>query len=747
MSESFTKLGSYRVLSSIGAGGMGAVFLAEHEVIGRQTVIKILHPQVAAEPQMVERFFNEARATNRVKHRGIVDIYDCGYTPDNRPYLVMEYLQGQSLAAFLNAEGRKLSPPFVAEIIAEIAAALGAAHRSGIVHRDLKPDNLFLATDDQGQRLVKVLDFGIAQLAVDPTARMTKSFQIFGTPFYMSPEQCASSKSVDHRADIYSLAIIAYEMMCGRPPFVAEGAGRVMAMHQYEPVPPPRSLRPSIPEPVERVLLRALAKDPAARYDAIETFARELVSAAMLAVPGATPGPSIPPTMINPGQGAAPTPGARAAVASPPTIPSAAVSRGPAPSSASSGLPRVDGAITVYGVPFPEPSPDARPAMIAPPITTLSHGAGEVAAGPTQRTRVAPWKIGALAAAATAVVAGGIVLAIVLRAPSSEQRPGTAPGTSTEVLARAPHPDPPIKKEVAPVRDSGRAADPVAAVKKEVASVRDSGRAADPVAAIKEALPAEGRSLVDQITGEVKAGVKRELGKTLLSIKGEKEKKGKKKNVKRAQEGQKEAVPTGSGPDVVFVDTLRRAQRAYMMGDGNGAMRLARQALSLRPSDQKALAVLVISACAVKDRTTAASAYARLGETFRPKTSSMCAKHGVTLGAAAPGAARPGSAVPAARPQPVTVDARSQSTIQQVMRRAAPGVMACAQQQNATGQIFVDVVIAPSGTVTSVTPGGVASSNPALSRCIASVVRRLTFPPARDGTKIKYPFIALNRGR
>ena len=275
-------LGSYRVLAPLGEGGMGSVWLAEHTAIGRKAAIKVLHPEYAVKEEVVQRFFNEARAANLVQHPSIVDIYDYGQAPDVGAYIVMEFLKGESLAARLERAG-PMPPRRAATIVARVASAVGAAHASDLVHRDLKPDNLFLVPDPDhpGDERVKVLDFGVAKLIeAGPRAGVvTGTGQVLGTPRYMSPEQCDGAKSIDARSDIYALGVIAYELLCGRPPFVAEGWGEMMV--QQITVDPPRlaSFRPGIPAALEDAVLVALAKDPARRYQTMAEMAEALLSA------------------------------------------------------------------------------------------------------------------------------------------------------------------------------------------------------------------------------------------------------------------------------------------------------------------------------------------------------------------------------------------------------------------------------------------------------------------------------------
>jgi serine/threonine-protein kinase len=275
-------VGSYRIIGKIGEGGMGAVYVAEHTLIGRQAAIKVLQREMSHRQDLVTRFFNEARAATAVKHPGIVEIYDFGYHTDGSAYIVMEYLEGETLSARLRRFG-PLPAARAAALGRQVAGALGAAHAKGIVHRDLKPDNIFIVRDPDitdGER-TKILDFGIAKLAGDqPGSSRTRTGVVMGTPTYMSPEQSKGAGNVDARTDLYALGCIVFEMVCGRPPFVAEGGGEVMAQHIYAAVPAPSSIAPVTPQ-LEQFLLRALAKDPAQRFQSAE----EMSAALQMAVP------------------------------------------------------------------------------------------------------------------------------------------------------------------------------------------------------------------------------------------------------------------------------------------------------------------------------------------------------------------------------------------------------------------------------------------------------------------------------
>jgi eukaryotic-like serine/threonine-protein kinase len=263
------RFGNYRAVSLLGAGGMGDVYLAEHPDIGRRVAIKVLRPEMIKDSHLLLRFLNEARAANSIRHPNIIEILDSGTTPEGTPYLVMELLEGEVLAARIHRLG-KLPLADSLEFAYQTASALGAAHDKGIVHRDLKPDNLFIIYDpsDPTRERIKVLDFGIAKLQTLPSAggMQTRTGTVIGTPVYMSPEQCLGTRTVDHRSDIYALGVIMFQMLAGRPPFVSEGFGELVNMHVNLPPPRLRELVPALSEAVEALVAKALAKDPGARH-------------------------------------------------------------------------------------------------------------------------------------------------------------------------------------------------------------------------------------------------------------------------------------------------------------------------------------------------------------------------------------------------------------------------------------------------------------------------------------------------
>jgi len=279
------QLGNYRILSLLGQGGMGAVYLAEHPVLGRRAAIKILLPHLSSNPELVACFFVEARATAGLRHPSFVEVFDSGTLPDGSAYLVMEYLSGETLGECL-ARRKQLSVRDALAVARGIAEGVGHAHRAGILHRDLKPDNVFLVADpdhppdDLSRPRIKMLDFGIAKLtkvATEPGSQ-TRTGVILGTPLFMAPEQCrgAGSVQLDQRVDVYALGCILHMMLAGKPPFPYEGFGEIVSAHMTAPPPPLRTLDSTIPASIEAFVLRLLAKEPTGRPASMAAVGEEL---------------------------------------------------------------------------------------------------------------------------------------------------------------------------------------------------------------------------------------------------------------------------------------------------------------------------------------------------------------------------------------------------------------------------------------------------------------------------------------
>jgi hypothetical protein len=365
-------VGNYRITAKLAEGGMGAVFRAEHTMLGKPAAVKVLLPELSNNREIVNRFFNEARAATSVRHPGIVEIFDFGYMPSGLAYIVMELLDGESLSRVLVARGR-LSEQEALVYTRGIASALAPAHAQGIVHRDLKPDNIFLVRDPDmaGGWRPKILDFGIAKVAEaqrGPQSTKTRTGSVLGTPTYMSPEQCRGTGDVDHRSDLYSVGCILYEMLCGRPPFASEGLGEVLGMHLYMPPTPPSELGLVISQGVEQLVLQLLQKRPEDRVQSANDLARLLGQGSMsgmVAAPGAptvaglTPMPLVrtPPPLLTPapayrtggGQpGGATAPG-NTSVSAPTTLSAAAGASAAEPRKSRAGLFAVLGLVVAGG--------------------------------------------------------------------------------------------------------------------------------------------------------------------------------------------------------------------------------------------------------------------------------------------------------------------------------------------------------------------------------------------------------------
>jgi serine/threonine-protein kinase len=355
--------GKYRIVRLIGEGGMGSVYEAEHTLIGRPVAVKVLHGDFADSPDALERFRREARAATAIRHPNIIEITDMGMTSTGQPFLVMELLEGVSLATLL-AAASPMPTARTVDLMSQVLDALEAAHEKGIVHRDLKPDNVFIVQDRSRPDFVKLLDFGISKVTAPGVAgglSMTRTGSVMGTPNYMAPEQAMGKKDVDHRADLWAVGVMLYEAFTGRLPYLGDNYNELLTNILMTVPPTPRAVKPAVDPRIEKVILRALTKDRDQRYHSAKKFRDELRAAggvmgltpqlAALAPQAAVPqaAPDAPPS--------APPP--------PPLLPSttsAVTSRRPAPA-----------------VPAPRPAPPPPPPRAVRPVQvmTLTPGAHE----------------------------------------------------------------------------------------------------------------------------------------------------------------------------------------------------------------------------------------------------------------------------------------------------------------------------------------------------------------------------------
>jgi serine/threonine protein kinase len=276
-------LGPYRLIRSLGRGGMAEVFLAVHRHLGQVRAVKVLLPEGSDDDRaaLVLRLITEARAMARFRHPGIVEVYDCDTLPGNSAYMAMEHLAGQPVAQWLRRSGSlKQHPALAAALVGSVADALAYAHEHGIVHRDIKPENLFVIPDAPGggRFRVKVLDFGIAKLLREKPLVATQVGFIVGTPFYLAPEGWQAGATIDARTDIYSLGCVFFELLAGRPPFVGDDSFQLMNAHMYQDPPKLAALSANVSDELAALVKRMLAKDPARRPTNMAEVVRALES-------------------------------------------------------------------------------------------------------------------------------------------------------------------------------------------------------------------------------------------------------------------------------------------------------------------------------------------------------------------------------------------------------------------------------------------------------------------------------------
>ncbi|HEX6274763.1 MAG TPA: serine/threonine-protein kinase [Polyangiaceae bacterium] len=392
--------GKYRLTRMLGRGGMGSVWEGIHATLGTRVAVKFIDAEHVESAEARRRFENEARAAAALRSKHVVEVYDHGLMDDGRPFIVMEFLEGEPLDRRLERAGR-LPARDTARLMSMICRALSKAHAAGIVHRDLKPDNVFLVWDDEdGSDVAKVVDFGIAKFTDSQgPVSATRTGSVLGTPYYMSPEQARGLRTVDHRSDLWSVAVIAYRCITGHLPFEGEAVGDVLVKLCTAPLPVPSKIVPDVPPGFDAWFARALSREPEARFQSASELATSLALVCGLSVPERHPGDSTsgsspnirvrisagvtPFVSATPFNATTPSP----LVGSGPEITGAPITQTPAPTRAKAGRSGlIAGAVTLalvlaigVGVvmkllhkdeplPIPEPAAKPEPAPAAPAV-------------------------------------------------------------------------------------------------------------------------------------------------------------------------------------------------------------------------------------------------------------------------------------------------------------------------------------------------------------------------------------------
>jgi serine/threonine-protein kinase len=282
--------GKYRIESIIGQGGMGVVLGAFDQSLGRQVAIKFLHPSRAANEGAAARFSREARAAASIQGEHVVRVHEVGQLANGAPFIVMEHLRGSDLAQIVQHRGG-LPVDYACDLVLQTCQALAQAHARGIVHRDLKPQNLFLTERADGSPCVKVLDFGISKAADtdESSPKLTSTEMVMGTPLYMSPEQVRSLKNVDHRADIWALGAILFELLAAKPPFDGPSASALHAAIAMDAPASLRARRPDVPPHIDAAILRCLEKDPARRFQTVQELSAAIAPGRVTSASGSNP--------------------------------------------------------------------------------------------------------------------------------------------------------------------------------------------------------------------------------------------------------------------------------------------------------------------------------------------------------------------------------------------------------------------------------------------------------------------------
>jgi eukaryotic-like serine/threonine-protein kinase len=410
-----------RLLKLLGQGGMGSVWTAENTSLQTQVAVKFLSKQIAGVGEAVARFKQEATAAAQIRSPHVVQIFDHGVTDDGAPYMVMELLDGEDLGHRLERAG-VLAPSEACTVVTHACRALSRAHAAKIVHRDIKPENLFL-TDSDGELFVKVLDFGIAKRDDGGVTNMTSTGAMIGTPYYMSPEQALSSKSVDHRADIWSLAVVTYYALTGQVPFPGETVGAVCVALDRAEFTPPSQLRPSLPPALDAWFATALARKPDQRFGS----AREMADQFAIAI-----GDEPPASRMS-----------RGAIDGP----LVAVAAGPQRTLGGASLSGQAGQVGQIG----QPAPSRRMLVVGAFAGVVALGAVGAMLFPGGTTAPSAAAQGSAALSASAEEPP-------MPAAGSSGPPAAAPGTAAGAVSAAPVAEPPAASAVASVVPAASAA-------------------------------------------------------------------------------------------------------------------------------------------------------------------------------------------------------------------------------------------------------------------------------------------------
>jgi hypothetical protein len=436
--------GRYRLVRLLGQGGMGSVWAAWHQGLQIEVALKFVETGSNRPEEAVARFAREAGAAARIKSPHVVSVMDHGFDEEHqRPFIAMELLHGESLGDRLRRE-HQLPVGDVADIVRQALRGLGKAHEARVIHHDLKPDNIFLCRDED--LTVKILDFGIAKTSFQmdltaPSAPQTRTGDILGTPYYMSPEQTMGNRTVDTRSDLYSMGVVAYHCLAGTPPFNSTGLGELLVMINTQPVPSLRAFRSDVPEAIERWVLRSLAKAPDTRFQT----AKEMSAALVAALDGVAPASLFPESAwpsSYPSSGSAPSPPVLDPAGGEPTptapLPAGVVIRPPdAPGEAPAGLAAPPPVLLAEALATTQMGPE-KPAPVGeagPPFVVREAGAvsGEPLAPPPAPlpatwSRRAPGVI----ASVLLVAAGAAGLFVLARRPEEARRRATAASRQSE---------------------------------------------------------------------------------------------------------------------------------------------------------------------------------------------------------------------------------------------------------------------------------------------------------------------------